>query len=295
MERRLFVKMTPPRSSVKDSNIKTPLEKLLLVTTTNEVRAYISGNQHGIFVIDRLGNLVHSYNTTGSPSGLAIMADGSLIYSVYEHNAVYRVSPTDSTGNQATKLIDTVFEPGGICCSRSGDILVRLGYSANPIVFRYGSDGKKVQEYQMPEEDKEREIWGQFYESIYVCENVNGDVCTVYAVVIRHYKTVRKVIVFKSSGSLHFQYDGSATQRFESFTPVGLTTDSLGNILISDSDNHAVHLISQDGDFIAYILTKDDEISCPWGITVDASDSLWLVERDNSRVKVFQYLTTNWP
>lgn len=79
--------------------------------------------------------------------------------------------------------------------------------------------------------------------------------------------------------------------RFDNFDLFGLATDSLGHILISNPTDHVVHLISQGGDFIAFILTKDDGITCPWGIGVDQSVSLWLTEREMARVKLYQYLS----
>lgn len=125
------------------SDIKTPLDKLLLVTTSNKVVAYISGDRHGIFVIDNLGNLMRSIQTVGRPSGLALMANGSLIYAVYQSKTLYHVSPNYS--KRSTKLIDTGFEPRHICCFKSGYILVRLASSVTPNVVRYDrSSGNKV-------------------------------------------------------------------------------------------------------------------------------------------------------
>lgn len=89
-------------NEVRISDSNTPLETLLLTMTSNEVVAYISGDQHEIIVIDNLGNRMRSINTVGWPSGLAPMADGSLIYSVYKTKTVYRVFSNE----QSTKLID---------------------------------------------------------------------------------------------------------------------------------------------------------------------------------------------
>lgn len=150
-------------------------------------------------------------------------------------------------------------------------------------VVRYSSRGEKIQEFQIfherptPELSLERE-W-------LICENMNGNICTVHRYTFTIYSSyTNSVVVYDKSGEVRFRYDGKGrTRRFE-FEPHGLATDSVGHILISDNTNNVVHLISQDRDFIAYILTEDDRITCPWGIAVDQSDNLWVVERDNVKV-----------
>ncbi|XP_056001578.1 uncharacterized protein LOC130048618 [Ostrea edulis] len=212
------------------------------------------------------------------------MKDGSLIYSVRNHGAIYRVFPN----KQATKLVKTRGEPVGLCRTRSGEILVCLfsdfgNWNARVTVVRYNCSGEKIQEFKILQCNNymSPSKWP-------VCENVNGDICTGYIYV---FSRSNRVVVYDKSGKFRFHYDGrGGTQKFDHLKPRGLANDSLGHILISDNANNVVHLISQDGDFIAYILTKDDGIACPWGITVDQSDNVWLVEHKRALVKVYQYM-----
>jgi hypothetical protein len=99
---------------------------------------------------------------------------------------------------------------------------------------------------------------------------------------------------YYKSGKMQFRYYerggiGTFCSLVFRFQPIDLITDSLGHILISDNNDRVVHIISQDGDFIAHLLTQSDGISCPRGIAVDQSDNLWLVDREG--VKVYQYLS----
>ncbi|XP_048742929.2 uncharacterized protein LOC125656364 [Ostrea edulis] len=233
--------------------------------------------------------------TSGEPSGLAVMKDGSVIYSVCGDRAIYQVFPN----KQTIKLVNTTGQPIGLCCISSGGILfcvygckihylgVIFGSVATVTIVRYSSSGEKIQEFKICREHCECQRHCKILEEEWpICENVNGDLCIGH----RYKHAIDKVVVCSKSGNARFDYNGlGGTQKFDWFKVHGLATDSLGHILISDGFNHVVHLISQNGDFIAYILTQNDRISCPSGISVDQSDNLWLVE--SGSVKVYQYMS----
>ncbi|XP_062614898.1 tripartite motif-containing protein 2-like [Saccostrea cucullata] len=232
--------------------------------------AYISGKGLGIQLIDRSGTELDNISTDRVPYGLAVMKDGSLIYSGGFNHFIHRLS----LNKQFTKLINTEYEPTGLLCIRSGDIIVCIGSYVTARVVKYSSSGTKIQEFK-----KDQYMEKLFTDPKFICENVNDDICV---------SDQGNVIVLTKTGQLRFKYDGKVWSIFQ---PYGVATDSLGHILIADNAHNAVHLISQDGDFLSYILTEDDGISQPRGISVDRSDNLWLVEHENACVKVHQYLS----
>ncbi|XP_062622235.1 uncharacterized protein LOC134283771 [Saccostrea cucullata] len=266
--------------SVKISKTKTQMKKLYHVSCRDERSAYISGDGPGIQLIDRSGTELDNISTDREPEGLAVMKEGSLIYSDQDNKVIYRVS----LNKQKTKLINAEYGPRGLCCTRSGDILVCMGFSLiiyTARVVKYSSSGRKIQEFQTDQNGE-----GLFIHPRLVCENVNEDICVTDW-------NLCKVVVLNKGGSLRFKYEGNVPSRMlkATFNPHGVATDSLGHILIADRANNTVHLISQDGDFLSYILTEDDGISQPYGISVDTSDNLCLVEQDKACVKVYQYLS----
>ncbi|XP_062587197.1 uncharacterized protein LOC134248842 [Saccostrea cucullata] len=263
--------------SLKISETKTSKKELYHVSCRDDRSAYISGDGPGILLIDRSGTELDNISTE-KVSGLAVMKDGSLIYSDHYNKVIYRVS----LSKQRTKLIKIEYSPEGLCCTRSGDILVCMGISNKARVVRYSSSGRKIQKFETDQNGKRL-----FFDPRFVCENINDDIC------VSDWNMSNKVVVLNKSGQPRFNYDGrvrSSAIKGEIMTR-GVVTDSLGHILIAFFNNNAVHLISQDGDFLSLILTEDDGISRLYGISVDTHDNLWLVEQENACVKVYQYLS----
>ena len=71
--------------------------------------------------------------------------------------------------------------------------------------------------------------------------------------------------------------------------PYGVCADKYGHIIIADTWNNRIHLLSEDGKFMNYIVTKEGGMAWPQSVIVDKKGNLVVVEQHGT-VKVYQYL-----
>lgn len=114
----------------------------------------------------------------------------------------------------------------------------------------------------------------------YIAENRNLDICVVDC-------QVGAVVVLDQGGKLRFRYTGMTTPKNRLFCPLGLTTDSQCQILISYISNDCIVVIDEDGQFLRYI---DCGLKCPWGLCTDAEDNLFVAEKGGTLRKI-KYLS----
>ena len=117
-----------------------------------------------------------------------------------------------------------------------------------------------------------------------VFQNYNSDVCVMNRYKIRENQLRGEVCVYYQDGGLRFVYKGHDNE----FNPWGIACDSMCNIICINPYDKTVHLVSSEGAFVKYILTRDTYVtSWPSSIAFH-KDILW-IGSDRGEIHVYKY------
>ena len=286
MEERVFTRKKP-NTSVRElldepevlNTIKTGHEYLCSVTCLNEEQIWTSGRTADITCFNIQGELQKTIQTSGEwPGDIAEDRDGALLYSdSWITKTVYKVK-NDQT-EEVIKLQG--WKPKNLCVTSSDDILVSMysnDYTQSKVVRCSGNSVKQTIQF----DDEGQPLYSGNDKIKYVSENRNLDICVADC-------EAGAVVVVNQAGKLQFRYTGHPSPtKNKTFNPYGITTDSQGRIVTADSDNHCIHIIDKDGQFLRYIDNCD--LNYPWGLCVDNNDCLFVYEYEKGNVKKIRYL-----
>nr|XP_022295997.1 uncharacterized protein LOC111105845 [Crassostrea virginica] len=261
------------------NTIKTGHKYLCSVTCLNEEQIWTSGHTADIKCFNIQGVLQKTIQTKSGvwPLHIAVDKDGALLYSDWKTRTVYKVK------NDQTEEIITLqgWTPSQLCVTSSGDLLVTM-YSDDGTqskVVRYSGSTVK-QTIQFDEEGQP--LYSGNSNIKYISENRNLDICVADF-------EAGAVVVVNQAGNLRFRYTGPPSPtKTKPLKPYGITTDSQSRILTADRDNHCIHILDKDGQFLRYIDNCD--LKDTWGLCVDNEDSLFVCKYYKGNVKKIRYM-----
>ncbi|XP_022288810.2 uncharacterized protein LOC111100923 [Crassostrea virginica] len=287
LEERVFT-AKKPNTSVRElldepevlNTIKTGHEKLYNVTCLNEEEIWTSGlTTADIKCFNTQGVLQKTIKTKSGkrPNDIAVYSDGALVYSDWRTRTVYKVK-NDQT-EEIIRLQGWI--PFKLCVTSSGDLLVTMfsdDKTQSKVVRYSGSTVKQTIQF----DDDGQPLYSGNYNIKHITENRNLDICLADW-------EAGAVVVVNQAGKLRFRYTGPpSSTKNKPFKPGGITTDSQSRILTSDGDNHCIHVLDVDGQFLRYIDNCD--LEGPTGLCVDNDDSLFVCEYNKGNVKRIRYL-----
>ncbi|OWF54863.1 E3 ubiquitin-protein ligase TRIM71-like [Mizuhopecten yessoensis] len=234
---------------------------------------------------DGTGRVISSLRVGVMIDDLVSRNDHSIVMSCFRDRSIRAI---EENGN-VRELVSTQYYPRGLTVASDGSLLVCLmdQYSTSVtktsrrMVARLDSRGQQVQVYEYTDENKRL-----FTRPYRVQENINGDIC----VTDKTSMGSGRVVVLDRLGNLRFVYDGRSVSAGERpFSPCGIVCDSYGRLLITDTNNHCIHVVDKNGQFVSFLLRKEDGITCPTSLALDGEGQLW-VGNENGQMKVYQYL-----
>ncbi|XP_062605056.1 tripartite motif-containing protein 3-like [Saccostrea cucullata] len=242
---------------------------------------FITGEKRNIQQFDNLGRHISAIETESPPDGMTILPNMSIFYSDFFGKKIVHIHPEKNT----REMILTDMYPYGLHNTRANEILACLVFQADSEarkqkgkIIKYSKSGEQLQEYMYD---------GQtllFNRPIDVTENITDDI------IVSDVHSCQ-VIAISPEGHLQFQYDGGVyVGKSNSFSPAGLDTDILGNIMIADEYGNRIHVLDSEGNFKRILLNRWDGIELPVGICFDGKDSVWIAESKSKKSKKFKYL-----
>ncbi|XP_056002866.1 pyrin-like [Ostrea edulis] len=260
------------------ATIDTGYMQLFSVACLSEDQVWTRGENEIMKLLNLQSELLTSIQTESwnAPRDIAVTRDGYLVYTAFVDRTVKVVK------NKQIQTVITLqgWRPLYVCSTASDDLLVTMisDDRQQSKVLRY-SGSTATQTIQF--DDQSRPLYSSGYKEKYIIENRNLDICVAD-------RSAGAVVVVNQSGKLRFRYTGHPSNTEESFTPVGITTDSQGHILIAGYIKNRIHILDQDGQFLRYI----HNLERPRGLCVDIRDNLFVAEYDTVKVKKIQYLST---
>ncbi|XP_056010787.1 tripartite motif-containing protein 3-like [Ostrea edulis] len=260
------------------TTIHTGYGELYNVACLSDEEIWTRGDKNTmkLFSINQ-GSLLKSITTKlgNLPKDLAVTNSGDLVYADYYDRTVNIVK------NEEIQTVIRLqnWKPERVCSTSSGDLLVIMisdDYRHSKVVRYSGSTETQTIQF----DDQGRPLYSFGYYNKYISENRNLDICVAI-------NGANAVVVVNQAGKLRFRYTGhTPAPKSQPFHPRGITTDNQSHILTADYDNHCVHIIDQDGEFLRYI---DCGLRYPRGLCIDANDNLFVVQYRNKIVKKIKY------
>nr|XP_019925028.2 uncharacterized protein LOC109619437 [Crassostrea gigas]XP_034305292.1 uncharacterized protein LOC109619437 [Crassostrea gigas] len=279
--------LNQPNTSVRElldepelvATIQTGHENLRSVVCLNDGSIWTSGITNDIKCFNSKGSLLQTIQKKSGtfPNDIAVDSDGDLLYTSGATRTVYKVK-----SDQTEVLIR--FEgwvPSQLFVTSTGDLLVTMfsdDKTQSKVVRNSGSTEKQTIQF----DNEGTHLYSGNTYTKYITENRNHDICVAD-------NEAGAVVVVNQDRKLRWRYTGHpSVAKNKPFKPRGITTDSQSRILTADSDNHCIHILDQNGQFLRVIDNCDLEYPC--GLCVDNDDNLFVCEVYKGSVKKIKYL-----
>ena len=244
------------------------------VTCVGLGQAWVETDRKMIQMVDRHGAVKDKIHTDFGFNDMTVTPLGDILLSDARNKCIKSIS--------ADKAVMTMFnvtwEPYGLCCLQNGNIAVTFEREGRVVL--YSTSGNVIKE-------PNKELFTQPHSVAQ--SKVNSD---LYISDLG----ARKVVALNKDYRVRYEYTGQDDRTYydrKPFSPHGLCTDNAGRVLVTDFQNNRVHILDRDGQFLQYLLTKEQGLIMPWSINVDSEGYAWVGDGSiygGGCVKVVKYL-----
>jgi sugar lactone lactonase YvrE len=239
-------------------------------------KIWVSDVDNCLLQINYDGNVLQNTEKKDTyTTGITVNREGSLLFTDDKELALFKV-----VDGVQIKLRETdEWVPRAVYSSRyTGDIFIgltrKLENEEEAKLIRCSETGEKLLQEIQWNDGKPLYRWPH-----HIAESEVGDIY------VSDYH-LRSLVVVSKFGK--FQ----TNMKVEDFWPHGVIVDRLGNVLVCNASfkTPCVLVFNQKGDLLTRILTRDDKIRNVRQICVDDEDRLYLLQKNASEIKVFQYV-----
>lgn len=238
---------------------------------------WISDRKCNLTLTNKMGDILCELTGVCSGVGFHTVNDENELLYIDTRNNINKLS-TDLKG--PTIFIQTRDSTFVFLClhwsSLTEELLVGMrGHLKDTFkVNRYSQDGQLKNTIQY---NDTKQKMCQYPRFLTVNNNLDVVVSGLGAVVVTDHKERHR-----------FSYTGHPSA--SAFSPQGLCTDALSNILVCETKPHTVQVIDVDGNFLLYLLNRPSGIFYPYNLRYDAkTHRLWVMSFN--KIYVYRYLT----
>ena len=264
---------------------KSPIHKPLILSEflIDYYYPHLVCEQHGLTWVQTESKTLQLMDKNGSVK-ITIINDSDISdMAITSHKQLLLVDESSYIKSVSKeKKIDKMFKPSwhptGLCFLPTENIAVAFGYCGKVKV--YHSNGTISQHldninFRHPfQVAANKKNW-----DMYVCDHESDG-----------FNDPGKVIAIEADGELRYEYYGQGSQTFR---PMGVCSDRMGHVLITDYGNHQINILDKDGNFIQYLLTSKHGLYNPVSIDVDSNGFVWVgrkIIKSKGQIKVAKYL-----
>ena len=232
--------------------------------------AWVETNYSTLQLLDKDGSAKETVFIDFNIWDISLASDGRLILADMKNKSIKSLSKR----KEISTLFETSWKPISLCCLLNDDIVVSFSNERKVVIYcRAGQIRRTLDHIKFSYPCKVSA--NKLNQDIFICDQTHN------------YSYEGKLVAVGVDGELRFEYCGQG----KTFSPAYVCSDWMGQILITDIDNHKVHILDKEGQLLQHVLTS--QLMYPNTIDVDREGNIWVGEEVDTRrgcVKVAKYL-----